>query len=97
MLIVAPFLSNDFDQVKEFIYDIPILEIIASQILYMVFGLAFIPTEPFTIFLATLMSPLIVIIVCTIRNTFACLIEYYIGLGVSDLSNFRKTKIKVAV
>ena len=86
------FIKSDFETIKNFIRDHQILGIAVSLLLYILFGVFFIPTEPLTIFLGALMGVLQSVIICIVGNTLASLIEYYIGSLIGDISDFEKQK-----
>jgi uncharacterized membrane protein YdjX (TVP38/TMEM64 family) len=66
--------------------------IVISLVLYIILGATPIPSEPLTILLTAMYGPLQAIIIGTIGNTFAALLEFFIGSRVGDLAGFEKRK-----
>lgn len=91
-IILMIFVKSNYETIKVFISDHALPGIIVSFIVYAAFGVLFIPTEPFTLFLGALMNPLYVVFVSAMGNTLSCIIEYYIGKGVHEISDFENKK-----
>lgn len=56
--------------------------------IYFLLGFTFIPASPLTLFLAVFMGPFETVLVATVGNTLAALLEYQIGATVGDIFNF---------
>jgi uncharacterized membrane protein YdjX (TVP38/TMEM64 family) len=55
---------------------------------YFLLGFTFIPASPLTLFLAVLMGPFEAVLIATVGNTLAALVEYQIGATVGDIFEF---------
>ncbi|MBW6467421.1 MAG: VTT domain-containing protein [Brevefilum sp.] len=62
--------------------------VLISIVIYFLMGFTFIPASPLTLFLAVFMGPWETVLVATIGNTLAALLEYQIGSTVGDIFNF---------
>jgi uncharacterized membrane protein YdjX (TVP38/TMEM64 family) len=81
--------------VKAYIEENPRQTILISLIIYISFGLTFLPSIPLTLFIAVLIGPLQAAIVATIGNTIAALLEYQIGKTIGDVVDFENIKTKL--
>ena len=59
-----------------------------SIAIYFLLGFTFIPASPLTLFLAVFMGPWETVLVATIGNTLAALVEYQIGSTMGDIFDF---------
>ena len=73
----------------------PTLSIVISLSLYALLGATPIPSEPLTLLLITLYSPIVTVLIVTIGNTLAALLEFFIGGNIGDLAEFEKRKAKL--
>ena len=81
--------------VQSYIKRYPSHTILISLGVYVSFGLTFLPSIPLTLFIAVLIGPLQAIIVATIGNTIAALLEYQVGKTLGDVFDFEKIKAKL--
>jgi uncharacterized membrane protein YdjX (TVP38/TMEM64 family) len=81
--------------VKAYIEENPRQTILISLIIYISFGLTFLPSIPLTLFIAVLIGPLQAAIVATIGNTIAALLEYQVGKTIGDVVDFENIKTKL--
>jgi uncharacterized membrane protein YdjX (TVP38/TMEM64 family) len=81
--------------VQAYIEDHPSQTILISLIIYISFGLTFLPSIPLTLFIAVLIGPLQAAIVATIGNTIAALLEYQVGKTIGDVVDFEEIKAKL--
>ena len=81
--------------VKAFIEDNPSQTVLISLIVYVSFGLTFLPSIPLTLFIAVLIGSLQAAIVATIGNTIAALLEYQVGKTIGDVVDFENIKTKL--
>lgn len=56
--------------------------------IYFLLGFTFIPASPLTLFLAVFMGPWETIVIASVGNTLAAVVEYQIGLTVGDVFGF---------
>jgi uncharacterized membrane protein YdjX (TVP38/TMEM64 family) len=66
-----------------------------SIVVYFLLGFTFIPASPLTLFLAVFMGPWETVLVATIGNTLAALLEYQMGSTVGDIFDFETQKQKL--
>jgi uncharacterized membrane protein YdjX (TVP38/TMEM64 family) len=59
-----------------------------SIMVYFLLGFTFIPASPLTLFLTYLLGPLHAVLIATVGNTLAAILEYQIGATVGDVFNF---------
>jgi uncharacterized membrane protein YdjX (TVP38/TMEM64 family) len=100
MLLIIGFavmisINYSMADVKAYIEDNPSQTILISLIIYVSFGLTFLPSIPLTLFIAVLIGPLQAAIVATIGNTIAALLEYQVGKTIGDVVDFEKIKSKL--
>ena len=97
ILIIALIVSINIGiaDVKAFIKQNQSQTMVISLLIYILFGLTFLPSIPLTLFLALLIGPLQAAIVATLGNTFAALLEYQIGKTVGDVVDFQAMKSRL--
>ena len=66
-----------------------------SIVIYFLLGFTFIPASPLTLFLAVFLGPWETVLVATIGNTLAALLEYQIGRTAGDIFNFESKMQKL--
>lgn len=71
------------------------LGLAAIVLVYVLLGFTFIPSEPVSLLTLTWKGPIVAIILATLGNTLAGLIEFYIGGNIGDLSSFEQRKKKL--
>lgn len=81
--------------VQSYIKRYPSYTILISLGVYVSFGLTFLPSIPLTLFIAVLIGPLQAIVVATVGNTIAALLEYQVGKTIGDVFDFEKIKTKL--
>jgi uncharacterized membrane protein YdjX (TVP38/TMEM64 family) len=81
-----------FSAIKTFMQAYEQYIILISLALYDVLGATPIPSEPLTLFIASVEGPLLALILATFGNTLAALVEFYIGGSIGELSDFEKRK-----
>ena len=97
IIAAAVFVSLNFTfaDIQVFIQENPRLTIVISLLIYVSFGLTFLPSIPLTLFIAVLIGPLQAAIVATVGNTLAALLEYQVGKTIGDVVNFEGIKSKL--
>jgi uncharacterized membrane protein YdjX (TVP38/TMEM64 family) len=81
-------LSFDFQEAKTFLRANRSQAALISVGIYFLLGFTFIPASPLTLFLAVFMGPIETVVIATVGNTLAALLEYQIGTKVGDVFNF---------
>lgn len=94
---LAIFVSVNYTMVdiKQYIENNPSQTILISLLVYVSFGLTFLPSIPLTLFIAVLIGPLQATIVATVGNTIAALLEYQVGKTIGDVVDFERLKAKL--
>lgn len=82
----------EFSTIKAFMQAYEQYIILISLALYAVLGATPIPSEPLTVFIASIDGPLLALILATFGNTLAALVEFYIGGSIGEFSDFEKRK-----
>lgn len=97
IIAAAVFVSLNFTlaDIQAFIQENPRLTILISLLIYISFGLTFLPSIPLTLFIAVLIGPLQAAIVATVGNTIAALLEYQVGKTIGDVVDFEGIKSKL--
>jgi uncharacterized membrane protein YdjX (TVP38/TMEM64 family) len=62
---------------------------------YVFLGITVIPSEPVSILVLAWKGPVVAILLATVGNTLAAIIEFYIGGGIGDLTDFEQKKGKL--
>lgn len=97
IIAAAIFVSLNFSMadIQNYIQDHPRQTILISLLIYISFGLTFLPSIPLTLFIAVLIGPLQATIVATAGNTIAALLEYQVGKTIGDAVDFEGIKSKL--
>ncbi len=69
--------------------------LVACLLAYVLLSLTPIPSEPVTVLVLTWKGPMVAILLATLGNTLAAIMEFYIGHSLSDLADFEKKKEKL--
>lgn len=93
----AIFISFNYSMadIQAYIEQFPSRTILISLGIYISFGLTFLPSIPLTLFIAVLIGPIQAIVVATVGNTIAALLEYQVGKTIGDVFNFERLKAKL--
>jgi len=94
-LAVIVSINYSMADIQNYIKQYPSYTILISLGVYVSFGLTFLPSIPLTLFIAVLIGPLQAIIVATVGNTIAALLEYQVGKTIGDVFDFEKIKAKL--
>lgn len=94
-LVVALIFSHDMDGIKRLILSAGWFGVILSVLLYALMGATVIPSEPFTLLVTSLFGPLVALLVASVGNLLAALVEFLIGGKVSEVANFEEKKEKL--
>lgn len=95
MVTVVFALNFDIHRIEQFIYQYEKLGLVISTFVYLILGVTPIPSEPMTILLVAWKGPLTAIIIASIGNTLAALVEFLLGGGIGDLTEFESKKAKL--
>jgi uncharacterized membrane protein YdjX (TVP38/TMEM64 family) len=95
LVAVAYILFHDMASIRKFIVENGTIGLIVSILVYAVLGATLVPTEPLTILIGAAFSPLIATIAATVGNMLAAMIEYYMGLKISNASSFIENRKKL--
>jgi uncharacterized membrane protein YdjX (TVP38/TMEM64 family) len=61
-------------------------------LMYGILGLTLVPSEPVTLLVLGWKGPILALVLATLGNTLAAIVEYYIGGSIGDLADFEKKK-----
>ena len=89
------FVPRNLPQIEAFIEKNGVWGVLFAILLYGLLGLSFIPSDPLTILIGALFGPLIATLVAGVGNTLAAVVEYKLGSGVNQLTNFVEKKEKL--
>ncbi len=81
--------------VREFIRNSGWIGLGLSLIIYALLGASPIPSEPLTIFIASVFGPFTATFIAGFGNFFAAMVEYYIGFRIGDITSFVERKEKL--
>lgn len=97
IIIVAIVLAFTFNisVFKEFLVKYEKYSLSLCLLAYMILGVTPIPTEPITLFIIAWKGPVDAILMATIGNTLAAVIEFYIGGSIGNIADFEKKKEKL--
>jgi uncharacterized membrane protein YdjX (TVP38/TMEM64 family) len=95
LIILVVFISKDMSHVREFIRNSGWIGLGASLVIYALLGASPIPSEPLTIFIASVFGPLTATLIAGFGNFFAAMVEYYIGFRIGDITSFVERKEKL--
>lgn len=88
-------LNYTMADIQDYIQANPRQTILISLVIYVSFGLTFLPSIPLTLFIAVLIGPLQAAIVATVGNTIAAMLEYQVGKTIGDVVDFESMKAKL--
>lgn len=90
ILIIAVFvaLNFDLDEAQAFIEQNKRQAIFIGIGVYFLMGFTFLPASPLTLFIAVLLGPGMAVLIASIGNTLAALLEYQIGSTAGDVFDF---------
>ncbi|GAP21998.1 TVP38/TMEM64 family protein [Leptolinea tardivitalis] len=97
IILLMSFVAShySFAAIQNFIQKYEQFTIVISLTLYAILGATPIPSEPLTIFISSLKGPIYALVIATVGNTLAALVEFYIGGSLGDISDFEKRKKKL--
>lgn len=95
VILTVPFLFFDYQTVQNYIASHRISGIFVALILYVVIGLFLVPTDGLTIFILATMGFGVAFVLDIIGNSLVSYIEYFIGTGLQDLTEFEKKNKKL--
>jgi uncharacterized membrane protein YdjX (TVP38/TMEM64 family) len=72
-----------------------IFGLVACLFAYVLLSVTPIPSEPVTVLVLAWKGPMAAIILATLGNTLAAMMEFYIGQGLGDMTDFEKKKEKL--
>ncbi len=96
-IVVALIFARYFDisQTLSFLEKHERLGVVGFLLVYVVLGVTPVPTEPIGLLFLAWKGPIPAILLATVGNTLAAIVEYYIGGSVGDLTNFEQKKEKL--
>ncbi len=95
ILLMLPFLVYDYDTIRSFIAQNRVSGVFVAMFLYVVIGLFLIPTDGLTVFILATMGVIPAFILDVLGNSAVSYIEYFIGTGLQDITQFEKKNKKL--
>lgn len=95
ILLAIPFLMYDYSDIRAFIAENRVSGVFVAFFLYIVIGVFLIPTDGLTIFILVTMGFLPAFILDILGNSAVSFIEYFIGTGIQDVTQFEKRQKKL--
>lgn len=95
ILVAVNFFSKEISQVKDFIHQAGPYAFLVSIMVYGILGASPVPSEPLTAVLSGLFHPWQAMLVATLGNSLAALVEYYLGGHLRNITNFDEQRKKL--
>lgn len=86
------FIAHNSDKIQSLIHSVGIAGPLVSILLYAVLSVTPIPSDPLTIINGAVFGPLFGILISWLGNNLAAMVEYYIGEGIGEISDFEKQR-----
>ncbi len=84
--------TYDLSTLKDFLREYEFYGAIVCVAIYALLGPTPIPSEPVTLLVLAWKGPVAAILIATLGNTLASIMEYYIGGSIGDIADFEKRK-----
>jgi len=91
-ILLIYFFARNLKDIEKLIQEFGIAAPLVTIVLYGLFALTPISTDPLTIISGALFGPLFGILISWMGNNVAALVEYFFGTRVARITNFKKTK-----
>ncbi len=95
LFVIANYFSKELNQVKDFLEKAGPYSFVIATVIYGLLGASPIPSEPLTAVLSGVFSPWKAMLVATIGNSLAAMVEYYLGGHIGHLANFSQNRAKL--
>ncbi len=95
IILVIPFCIYDYDTIRGFVGNNQISGALVAIFLYVVIGLFLVPTDGLTLFILATMGFGPAFFLDILGNSLVSYIEYFIGTGIQDLTQFEKRNKKL--
>jgi uncharacterized membrane protein YdjX (TVP38/TMEM64 family) len=95
LLGIAAFIfatTYDLATLKEFLRKYEFYGAVVCLVVYTLLGPTPIPSEPVTLLVLAWKGPVAAVLIATLGNTLASIMEYYIGGSLGDITDFEKKK-----
>jgi uncharacterized membrane protein YdjX (TVP38/TMEM64 family) len=89
------YVAHNMEVISKFITSVGVFGPILSVVLYGVLSITPIPTDPISVLNGALFGPVVGSLVSWMGNNIAAFIEYYLGMGIRNLTHFDKVKNKL--
>jgi uncharacterized membrane protein YdjX (TVP38/TMEM64 family) len=89
------YVAKNIEVIDQFIASVGVFGPLLSVILYGVLSVTPIPTDPITVVNGALFGPVAGSLVSWMGNNLAAYIEYNIGMGIRNITNFNKVRKKL--
>jgi uncharacterized membrane protein YdjX (TVP38/TMEM64 family) len=82
----------DLNALKEFLREYEFYGAVVILVVYALLGPTPIPAEPVTLLVLAWKGPVAAVLIATLGNTLASIMEYYIGGSIGEIADFEKKK-----
>jgi uncharacterized membrane protein YdjX (TVP38/TMEM64 family) len=89
------YVAHNTEVISKFITSVGIFGPLLSVVLYGVLSVTPIPTDPITVINGALFGPVVGSLVSWMGNNLAAYIEYHIGMGIRNITNFDHARKKL--
>lgn len=95
LFVAVNFFESEINQIQGFIKKSGPYAFLISVIIYGVLGASPVPSEPLTALLSGLFKPWQAMLVATLGNSLAALVEYFLGGRLGNIANFEEKRQKL--
>lgn len=95
LFMAAHYFESEINQVKTFLQKSGPYAFLVSIFIYGILGASPVPSEPLTAVLSGLFKPWQAMLVATLGNSLAALVEYFLGGRLGNLANFEEKRQKL--
>ncbi len=92
LFVIANYFSTELNQVKSFLEQAGPYAFVIAIVIYGILGASPIPSEPLTAVLSGIFSPWKAMLVATLGNSLAAMVEYYLGGHIGNIANFKEKR-----
>lgn len=92
MVVIGILAAYDLEKIKSLIKQAGMWGIGLSVLVYAALGLTIVPSEPITLLVGALFGPWVALFTATVGNTFAAIVEYFMGRRIGTVSNLEEKK-----
>lgn len=95
IFVAANYFSTEIGHIKEYLKQAGPYAFIVTVVIYGILGASPVPSEPLTAVLSGLFNPWQAMLVATLGNSLAALVEYFLGGHIGNIANFEEKREKL--